>query len=179
VADDPAIFARKEMNAPAVRKPLPEDSLLMTASSRATPFSNFKVEQKQLNVRLLDSDGSVYEGTLNQPVSLVAAPVAGAEPEQLSNRGLRASRSAAAKSAVATLATYKLEARGTNLSTREPIVVNAQVQLPEGAVNQSNSYDFISSTITNVQPRTSLLRLEGAAQGLNQTQKLEAVALPK
>jgi hypothetical protein len=173
-------FAGKEVRpsaaASAVNKPIPQDTLITTASSRARPFSNFKVEQKQLNVRLLDSDGSVYEGTLNQPVSLAAAPVAAVEAEQLRGRALRPARYPAAK---ATLATYQLEALGTNLETRERIVVNAQVQLPEGAVNQSNNYTFVSSTNTNVQPQTPLLRLEGAAQGLNQTQKLEAVALPK
>ncbi len=141
----------------------------------ATVMAQFRVEQDGAVVRIIDNDGSIYTGSLQEAEQLTVAKAAPAAARAAAQRNRALSSS---QPRLDEIQNFRLEVTGTNLTLNQKVVftgnlVGNQISFSNTAQNQQSARQY-----QKVQQKQSsnVMRISGKARvGAGADQPVEAV----
>jgi hypothetical protein len=134
---DTTVFYRQSDLGSLPQVALAIDALDKKAEAAPQVLSRFTVEQRGETLRLLETDGSVYEGTITNGL------VAGLEESKLAGSVARdellreTGTTARLQSVNGNVRSYYFRAAGSNVTLRQNVVVNGRISAGEDLVTQS------------------------------------------
>ena len=158
------------------RAPKPAGSV-----ARAVVLDDFTVEQRGDSLRLIDADGSVYEGTI--ATTNVVTDLAVTDRSSLKKEMVRA---AAGEAAAEVGRQYFFRATGSNVTLRQRVLVNGQVRATDelmpatGRAENPSTATRFKAAVGAPGSTNRMSTMEGTVQvGTTNAQKFRAVRTPR